>query len=84
MNEPAHTRPLKVGLVQMSMRETVELNAARAEEGIRDAASQGAKLICLPELYRSRYFCQSEDAANFDLAESIPGPSTERLAVLAA
>jgi len=84
MNEPAHTRPLKVGLVQMSMRETVELNAARAEEGIRDAARQGAKLICLPELYRSRYFCQSEDARNFDLAESIPGPSTERLAVLAA
>ena len=77
-------RHLAVGLVQMSMRPSSEDNDARAEEGIRQAAAEGAKLVCLPELYRSRYFCQSEDTANFDLAEPVPGPSTERLASLAA
>ena len=77
-------RRLAVGLVQMSMRPSPEANAARAEESVRRAAAEGAKLVCLPELYRSRYFCQTEDAANFDLAEPVPGPSTERLASLAA
>ncbi len=77
-------RHLAVGLVQISMRSDPEVNDARAEDGIRRAAADGAKLVCLPELYRSRYFCQTEDAANFDLAEPVPGPSTERLAALAA
>ncbi len=84
MSDTQHSRSLAVGLVQMSMRRNVDENAARAEEGIREAAAQGAKLVCLPELYRWRYFCQSEDAANFDLAEPVPGPSTDRLAALAA
>ena len=58
-------------------------NQAAAEDGIRKAARQGAKIVCLPELYRSLYFCQSEDHANFALAEPIPGPSTKALGALA-
>jgi N-carbamoylputrescine amidase len=76
--------PLKLGFVQMAMGESPDANQALAEKGIRTAAAQGATVVCLPELYRSRYFCQAEDAANFALAEEVPGPSTERLAKLAA
>jgi N-carbamoylputrescine amidase len=76
--------PLKLGFVQMAMEASPDANQARAEQGIREAAAQGATVVCLPELYRSRYFCQAEDAANFALAEEIPGPSTERLSRLAA
>jgi N-carbamoylputrescine amidase len=74
---------LAVGLVQMAMSESAEDNDGRAEAGIRAAAVQGAKLVCLPELYRSRYFCQSENEAFFALAESVPGPTTDKLAALA-
>jgi N-carbamoylputrescine amidase len=77
-------RPLKVGLVQMAMSADPADNVARAVKGVREAAQQGAALIVLPELFRSRYFCQSEDAAQFALAEAIPGPSTESLGKLAA
>jgi N-carbamoylputrescine amidase len=84
MTAAEQTRPLTVGLVQMAMGDTPEANQARAEDGIRDAARRNAQLICLPELYRSRYFCQTEDTAQFALAEEIPGPTTERLAALAA
>jgi N-carbamoylputrescine amidase len=76
-------KPLAVGLVQMAMSESPEENLSRAEGFIRDAAGRGAKLIALPELFRSRYFCQTEDAAYFSLAEPVPGPTTERLAHLA-
>ena len=58
-------------------------NLARALVRIRAAARDGAQLICLPELFRSQYFCQTEDHANFDLAEPIPGPSTAALAEVA-
>jgi len=54
-------------------------NLAKAEEHIREAARRGAQIVCLPELFRSQYFCRQEDASLFDLAEPIPGPSTERL-----
>lgn len=74
---------LVVGLVQMAMSETPETNDRSAEAGIREAASRGASLICLPELYRSRYFCQTESEVNFELAEPVPGPTTGRLATLA-
>jgi N-carbamoylputrescine amidase len=67
----------------MAMGADVGDNLARAIAGVRDAAKRGAKLVVLPELFRSRYFCQSEDAAQFALAEAIPGPSTETLAALA-
>lgn len=83
MSATARERSLAVGLVQMSMRPDPADNSVRAEDGIRQAAAEGAGLVCLPELYRSRYFCQTENAANFDLAEPVPGPSTERLAALA-
>jgi len=58
-------------------------NLARALDGIADAARRGARIICLPELFRSRYFCQREDTAAFDLAESVPGPTTEAIAAAA-
>ena len=58
-------------------------NLERAVARVREAAKAGAQVICLPELFRSQYFCQTEDHANFDLAEPIPGPSTEALARVA-
>jgi N-carbamoylputrescine amidase len=69
----------KVGLVQMAMSSVPEENEHKAASLVSEAASRGAEVVCLPELYRTPYFCQKEDAALFDLAESIPGPSTERL-----
>jgi N-carbamoylputrescine amidase len=77
-------RPLKVGLVQMAMGEEPAPNLSKAVDGVREAAARGARLVVLPELFRSRYFCQTEDAAQFALAEAIPGPSTEALGKLAA
>jgi len=76
-------RPLKVGLVQLSMSADTGDNLVRAIAGVREAAQQGAAVVVLPELFRSRYFCQSEDAAQFALAEAVPGPSTETLGALA-
>ncbi len=75
---------VNVGLVQMRCTADPEYNTAIAEEGIRAAAAQGAQIVCLPELFRSLYFCQSEDHAHFALAEPVPGPTTERLGRLAA
>ncbi len=68
-----------VALVQMAMSTDLATNLDKACAQVRQAASLGAKVVCLPELFRSPYFCQSEDAARFSLAESIPGPSTEAL-----
>ena len=59
-------------------------NRARAMQKIREAAAAGARIVCLPELYASQYFCQAEDHANFALAEEIPGPTSDALARLAA
>lgn len=73
----------QVGLIQMSCTPDPEENLRRAVDRVREAASRGAQVICLPELFQTQYFCQREDAALFDLAESIPGPTTEKLAVLA-
>ncbi len=73
----------KVGLVQMSMREDLDANLKKAVEFVREAAAKGAKVVCLPEMFRSQYFCQVEDHDNFDLAETIPGPSTASLAKVA-
>jgi N-carbamoylputrescine amidase len=69
----------KIALVQMRCSEDPADNLARALERIRDAARQGAQLVCLPELFRTQYFCQIEDHAFFDLAEPIPGPTSEAL-----
>jgi len=60
-----------------------EKNFAHAVEFIREAAQKGAQIVCLPELFRSQYFCQTEDHKNFDLAEEIPGKSTSALGEVA-
>src|SRR5947209_18416897 len=69
----------KVALVQMRCLPEPQENFERAVRFIRNAAKEGAQIVCLPELYRSQYFCQAEDHANFALAEEIPGPSTSEL-----
>jgi N-carbamoylputrescine amidase len=77
-------KELVVGIVQMAMAEDTERNLQKAVTMIRQAADAGATIVCLPELFRSRYFCQAEDSANFRLAESVPGPTTDALGTLAA
>ena len=73
-----------VGLVQHACGDDPGQNTARTEAGIREAAGHGAHIVCTQELFRSRYFCQTEDHAHFGLAEALPGPGTERLGTLAA
>ena len=73
----------KVGLVQMAMSADPAKNLDRAVAGVREAAAAGAGVVCLPELFRSPYFCQSEDARRFDLAEPVPGPTTAALGAAA-
>jgi N-carbamoylputrescine amidase len=73
----------RVGLVQMSCEPDPDANLEKAAERVREAARQGANVVCLPELFRAQYFCQREDVALFDLAEPIPGPSTDKLAAVA-
>lgn len=73
----------KIGIIQMSMTKDVKANFARAEELLEQAAAEGVQVACLPELFRSEYFCQEEKQELFDLAEPIPGPSTEALAKIA-
>src|SRR5437016_7080915 len=73
-----------LALVQMSAGEAPEANLAKAVQRIELAAAQGAQIVCLQELFRSRYFCQTEDTAHFRLAEPIPGPTTKILGQLAA
>ncbi len=73
----------RVGLVQMSCSLDPSENLDRAIVKIREAAAKGAQVICLQELFRSQYFCRVEDANLFDLAEPIPGPSTDALGPVA-
>ena len=80
MTSPAN---LSVALVQQSNSDNAEHNIEKSIAGIRDAASQGAQLVVLQELHRSLYFCQTEDVDVFDLAETIPGPSSNTLGELA-
>src|SRR5262249_45834247 len=68
-----------LGLVQMRCEPEPAANLAKAMTRIHEAAEKGAQIICLQELFRSHYFCQTQDPALFDLAEPIPGPSTEAL-----
>ncbi len=65
-----------VGVLQLTFSADVNKNLKKAVEWVKKAAKQGAEIICLPELYRSQYFCQKEDTSLFELAETIPGPST--------
>ena len=73
----------KVALVQMKCGTGPKKNFSRALDFIRMAAKKDAAIVCLPELFRSQYFCQTEDHKNFELAEEIPGESTAVLAELA-
>lgn len=76
-------RQVTVGLVQMRCCPDPEANMDKAVARIQEAAGAGAQVVCLPELFRTQYFCQRQDPALFDLAEPIPGPTTERLAAIA-
>jgi N-carbamoylputrescine amidase len=81
MSAPA--QPFTIALVQMRCAADPQANLDKAEARLREAAAAGAHIICLPELFRTPYFCQREDPGNFDLAEPIPGPTSERLAAVA-
>ena len=78
-----HDPKFRVGLIQMACSRDPSENLAKAEWRIREAAGQGAQMISLQELFRSQYFCREEDARLFDLAEPVPGPTTEALSRLA-
>jgi N-carbamoylputrescine amidase len=84
---PNHKEPrnqeVTLGLVQMSMSEDIDKNLDKALKRIGEASDRGAEVVCLPELFRSRYFCQEEDQENFKLAEEIPGETTEALSAAA-
>ena len=75
---------VKIGLVQSSCSNNIENNIEKAIEGIKKAASQGAQIVCLQELFTSLYFCDVENYDNFKIAETIPGPTTDRLGKIAA
>jgi N-carbamoylputrescine amidase len=78
-----NTSSLKTGLVQHAVGADLAATRAATEQGIRDAAARGARLVLLQELHQSSYFCKVEDPALFDLAEPIPGPGTAWLGGLA-
>src|SRR5258705_6963268 len=73
----------RVGLVQMAMSADPDANLKKALAKISEAAAAGAQLVCLPELFRSQYFAQREDPDLFDLAEPVPGPSTDAVGKVA-
>lgn len=75
---------IKLGLIQLKCTKDKQTNFEHAVGQIREAAKQGAQIICLPELFQSLYFCDVESHDNFELAESIPGPATEQLSQLAS
>src|SRR5580765_6769891 len=78
-----NAKPFKIGLIQMQCDPKPAVNLDRAVHRIEDAAKRGVNIICLPELFLSHYFCQQTKIELFDLAETIPGPTTERLGKLA-
>src|SRR5207253_9364673 len=79
MTDPQPPARYKVGLVQMAMSADPDANLKKAVAKVSESAAAGARLVCLPELFRSQYFAQHEDPALFDLAEPVPGPCTEAL-----
>jgi N-carbamoylputrescine amidase len=78
-----HASKFRIGLVQTSCASDPNENLAKTEWRIREAAAQGAQIVCTQELFRSRYFCRAEDHDMFALAEPIPGPTTKSLGALA-
>jgi N-carbamoylputrescine amidase len=85
MSAPGKEPPRKfaVALVQMAMGNDPGENLRKGADRVREAARRGARVVCLPELFRSRYFCQREDTAFFDFAEPLPGPTTDSLGKVA-
>ena len=83
MSRNTNAEIIKIGLVQMACGEDPGANLKAARQGVEQAAAQGARIVCLPELFRYLYFCQKEDTERFQLAETIPGPTTESLSSLA-
>jgi N-carbamoylputrescine amidase len=76
-------KTIKIGLVQHACTDNVDQNIDASIQGIESLARQGTQVVVLPELHRSLYFCQTEDTRNFELAETIPGPSTTKLSAIA-
>lgn len=83
MSVGSSSTSVKLGLIQAEVSADPELNLSNTLTQMGALADAGAQIICTQELFRSHYFCQSEDHANFQLAESIPGPSTEAFQTLA-
>jgi len=79
-----HPKKFTIGLLQMLMSMNPEDNLKKASGMIEKAARKGAQVVCLPELFRTQYFCQKEDIENFNFAETIPGPSTDSLGKLSS
>src|SRR5882762_2209517 len=79
----ASSSVVKLGLLQARSSKNPAENLKKALTMVEKAAKQGARIICTQELFRSQYFCQTEDHDNFKLAETIPGPSTEAFQKLA-
>ncbi|MBC8110335.1 MAG: carbon-nitrogen hydrolase [Verrucomicrobia bacterium] len=77
------SKNIHIGLVQMTCEKDKQKNLDKAISKIREAAAKGAKVVCLQELFTSLYFCDVEDYDNFELAEAIPGPTTETLSQVA-
>jgi N-carbamoylputrescine amidase len=84
LTPPQTPQRFTVGLVQMAVGPDPEENLRKGAAKIEEAAAAGANVVCLPELFRSRYFCQREDVALFDLAEPVPGPTTGLLSAAAS
>jgi len=84
MSQTPSSRNVPVGIVQFSCGEDPQENLEKGLRGIAEAATRGARIVCLPELFSTRYFCQSEDVAHFQRAEPIPGPTCEVLSASAA
>ena len=82
-NSETDVSTITVGLVQMACSSDVDKNLASAIESICAAAKKGAQIICLPELFLTQYFCQTEDTQNFSLAEPLPGPTSDTFSKLA-
>ena len=83
MNADNLPRQLCVAAIQQTCQNDKDASLARSEFLVRQAAAEGARLVVLQELHATRYFCQTEDTSVFDLAEPVPGPTTQRLSALA-
>ena len=83
-NKKNNAGKYSVGLIQIALEKNPEKNLKKAVSWVEKASNQGANIICLPELFRSQYFCQEEDIKYFELAETIPGPSTKAMSKIAA